>query len=59
MDVQAELNAEQWEQRPGSQIYVFSHPQGTHDDRYWSIALACLASTGAEPEPFLEVISIR
>jgi hypothetical protein len=59
MDVQAELNAEQWEQRPGSQIYVFSHPQGTHDDRYWSIALACFASTGAEPEPFLEVISIR
>ena len=58
MDVQAELNAEQWEQRPGSQIYVFSHPQGTHDDRFWSIALACLASTGAEPQPFLEVIEI-
>lgn len=49
MDVQAELNAEQWEQRPGVEIYSFSHPQGTHDDRFWSIGLACLASTGAAP----------
>jgi phage FluMu gp28-like protein len=56
MEVQAELNAEQWEQRPGTEIYSFSHPQGTHDDRFWSIALACVASTGAEPEPFLEII---
>jgi len=59
MEVQAELNAEQWEQRPGTEIYSFSHPQGTHDDRFWAIALACVASTGAEPEPFLEVISTR
>jgi hypothetical protein len=49
MDVQAELNCEQWEQRPGTEIYSFSHPQGTHDDRFWAIALACLATTGAEP----------
>jgi hypothetical protein len=49
MDVQAELNCEQWEQRPGMEIYNFSHPQGTHDDRFWSIGLACLASTGAAP----------
>ena len=56
MDVQAELNCEQWEQRPGSEVYSFSHPQGTHDDRFWAIALACVANTGAEPEPFLAVI---
>ncbi|MDH5483360.1 MAG: terminase family protein [Candidatus Bathyarchaeota archaeon] len=49
MDVQAELNCEQWEQRPGTEIYSFSHPQGSHDDRFWSIALACLASTGVDP----------
>jgi hypothetical protein len=49
MDVQAELNCEQWEQRPGMEIYSFSHPQGNHDDRFWSIGLACLASTGAAP----------
>jgi len=56
MDVQAELNAEQWEQRPGTEIYYFSHPQGTHDDRFWSIALACVASTGAVPEPYIAVL---
>jgi len=56
MDVQAELNAVQWEQRPGSEIYSFSHPQGSHDDRFWSVALACVASTGAEPQPELIVI---
>jgi hypothetical protein len=49
MDVQGELNCEQWEQRPGIEIYSFSHPQGSHDDRFWSIGLACLASTGAAP----------
>jgi hypothetical protein len=49
MDVQGELNCEQWEQRPGMEIYSFSHPQGSHDDRFWSIGLACLASTGAAP----------
>jgi phage FluMu gp28-like protein len=59
MEVQAELNAEQWEQRPGTEIYSFSHPQGSHDDRFWAIALACVASTGAEPEPFLEVFKIE
>jgi len=58
MEVQAELNAEQWEQRPGTEIYSFSHPQGSHDDRFWAIALACVASTGAEPEPFLEVFKV-
>lgn len=33
-DVQAELNIEQWEQTPGSEIYTFSHPEGSHDDRF-------------------------
>jgi len=56
MDVQAELNAEQWEQRPGTEIYSFSHPQGTHDDRFWAIALACVASTGADPAPFAAIV---
>jgi len=56
MDVQAELNVVQWEQRPGSEIYSFSHPQGSHDDRFWAIALACVASTGAEPAPEVWVV---
>jgi hypothetical protein len=48
-DVQAELNIEQWEQTPGSEIYTFSHPEGTHDDRFWAICLAVMATLKAEP----------
>ncbi|MHA1632100.1 MAG: hypothetical protein ACTSXC_04735 [Candidatus Freyarchaeota archaeon] len=48
--VQAELNVEQWEQTPGSEIYTFSHPEGTHDDRFWAICLAVLATLKQEPE---------
>jgi phage FluMu gp28-like protein len=54
--VEAQLNCEQWEQRPGTEIYAFSHPQGTHDDLFWAIALACLASTGASPESEVWVV---
>jgi phage FluMu gp28-like protein len=50
MDVQAELNVVQWEQTPGSEVYTFSHQEGTHDDRFWSIALAVSAAIGTEPQ---------
>ena len=43
-DIQAELNTVQWEQKPGSELYTFSHPEGTHDDRFWAIALATYAA---------------
>jgi phage FluMu gp28-like protein len=43
-DVQAELNVVQWTQSPGSEVYTFSHPEGSHDDRFWAICLAVLAS---------------
>jgi len=49
-DVQAELNVEQWEQTPGSEIYTFSHPEGSHDDRFWAICLAVLATIKHEAE---------
>lgn len=49
-DVQAELNIEQWEQTPGSEIYTFSHPEGTHDDRFWAICLAVVATIKHEAE---------
>lgn len=42
-DLQAELNIEQWEQHPGSELYSFSHPEGSHDDRFWAVALAVAA----------------
>lgn len=48
-DVQAELNVEQWEQSPGSEIYTFSHPEGSHDDRFWATCLAIFASTQSPP----------
>jgi len=44
-DVHAELNLVQWEQSPGSELYTFSHPGGSHDDRFWAIALAVMAAT--------------
>ena len=34
----------------------FSHPWGTHDDVFWSIALAVYATADMGPEPFLAVI---
>ena len=44
-DVEAELNVEQWEQTKGSELYTFSHPQGSHDDRFWAICLAVRAAS--------------
>jgi phage FluMu gp28-like protein len=43
-DVQAELNVVQWEQSPGSELYTFSHPEGSYDDRFWAVCLAILAT---------------
>ena len=49
-DVQAELNVEQWEQTAGSEIYTFSHPEGSHDDRFWAICLAVMGTLKTEPQ---------
>jgi phage FluMu gp28-like protein len=48
-DVQAELNVVQWEQPQGSEVYSFSHPEGSHDDRFWAICMAVYASIQAPP----------
>jgi hypothetical protein len=48
-DVQAELNVEQWEQSQGSEVYTFSLPEGSHDDRFWAICMAVYASMQAPP----------
>jgi phage FluMu gp28-like protein len=48
-DVQAELNCEQWEQSQGSEVYTFSHPEGSHDDRFWAICLAVFTTTEVPP----------
>lgn len=49
-DVHAELNIEQWEQTPGSEYYTFSHPEGSHDDRFWAIALAVYVMMKSPPK---------
>ncbi len=53
-DLIAELNIERFELTKEGKI-KFSHPEGTHDDRFWSLALAAYA-TRTEPAPKLWVI---
>jgi hypothetical protein len=50
-----ELNVERYDLRKDGTI-GFSHPQGTHDDVFWSIALAVYATAEMGPEPFLAVV---
>jgi phage FluMu gp28-like protein len=51
----AELNLERFELTKDGKIKL-SHPQGTHDDRFWALALAAYASR-TQPSPKLWVIS--
>jgi phage FluMu gp28-like protein len=44
-DLIAELNVERFELTKEGKI-KFNHPEGTHDDRFWSLALACYATRG-------------
>ena len=44
IDLTSELNVERYELMKTGHI-GFSHPEGTHDDVFWSIALAVLGST--------------
>ena len=54
-EICTELNVERYELRKDGAI-GFSHPNGTHDDVFWSTALAVFATVQMEPEPFLTVI---
>lgn len=47
-DLIAELNVERFELRKTGGI-SFSHPEGTHDDRFWSVALALHSSRTEAP----------
>lgn len=51
----AELNTERFQLTKDGKV-KFSHPEGTHDDRFWALALA-LTATRTEPAPKLWVIS--
>jgi len=54
-DICSELNVERYELRRDGAV-GFSHPNGTHDDVFWSLALACYATVTMGPEPFLSVV---
>lgn len=54
-DFSTELNVERFELRKDGAI-SFNHPQGTHDDVFWSVALALYATVEMTEEPTLIVI---
>lgn len=54
-DICSELNVEKYQLRNDGNI-GYSHPNGTHDDVFWSVALAIYATVEMQPEPFLVVI---
>jgi hypothetical protein len=54
-EICTELNVERYDLRRDGNV-GFSHPYGTHDDVFWSIALAAYATTDMQPEPFLTII---
>jgi len=49
-DTLDELNVEKYELTKTGKI-AFSHPEGTHDDRFWALALAAYAAEQAPPPP--------
>ena len=53
-DLCAELNVERFDLPKDGNI-GFSHPQGTHDDVFWSIALAVYATAKMEPKPHFSI----
>jgi hypothetical protein len=54
-DICSELNVERYVYRRDGTI-GYSHPNGTHDDVFWSIALAVFASMQMEPEQFVAMV---
>jgi len=47
-DLFAELNVERFELSKSGKI-LFNHPEGTHDDRFWALALSVYAAEMAPP----------
>ena len=47
-DLFAELNVERFELGKTGRV-LFSHPMGTHDDRFWALALAIYAAESSPP----------
>jgi hypothetical protein len=56
-DLIRELNAERFELGKTGKL-LFNHPEGTHDDRFWAVALAVYATEQTPPplRPIARVI---
>jgi phage FluMu gp28-like protein len=54
-DICTELNVERFDLRKDGNI-GYSHPNGTHDDVFWSIALAVYATVEQVPEQFVAMV---
>ncbi len=54
-DICTELNVEKYQLRKDGNI-GYSHPNGTHDDVFWSTALAVYATVEMVPEQFVAMI---
>jgi hypothetical protein len=55
-DICSELNVERYQLRKDGNV-GYSHPNGTHDDVFWSIALAIYGTIEMQPEPFFGITS--
>jgi len=54
-EICTELNVERYSQNKDGTI-GYHHPQGTHDDVFWALALAVYATAEMGPEPFLVIV---
>lgn len=48
----------EWFELSKSGKILFNHPEGTHDDRFWSLALAVYAAESAPPAASRSVAKI-
>jgi hypothetical protein len=54
-EICSELNIERYLLRKDATLGYY-HPMGTHDDVFWSIALAVYATSQMQPEQFVTVV---
>ena len=50
-----ELNIERYQIRKDANLGYY-HPMGTHDDVFWSLALAVYATSEMQPEQFVTAV---
>jgi phage FluMu gp28-like protein len=56
-DLHRELNVERYELGKTGKL-LFNHPEGTHDDRFWALALAVYGAETSPPPPSKALIRV-